>query len=194
MQDDSSAHCSSGLVIRRATHADVAGIRSVLYSVRSEYGVLSDQGADDPELDDFESSFFGRGGYFEVVEDSRGRILGCAGLYPLNQQRAEVCKMYLIKAARGHGLGKRLLNDLLEAARRNGFREVWLETNRLLTEASPCTGSTVSSPSNRTTCCLDATKPSSCASTAPMTDAEILSAAPRSARFFDPATLFGTSL
>ncbi len=135
MQDDSSAHCSSGLVIRRATHADVAGIRSVLYSVRSEYGVLSDQGADDPELDDFESSFFGRGGYFEVVEDSRGRILGCAGLYPLNQQRAEVCKMYLIKAARGHGLGKRLLNDLLEAARRNGFREVWLETNRLLTEA-----------------------------------------------------------
>ena len=43
--------------------------------------------------------------------------------------------MYLEKPARGHGLGKRMLKDLLDAARRGGFREVWLETNLVLTEA-----------------------------------------------------------
>jgi putative acetyltransferase len=32
-------------------------------------------------------------------------------------------------------LGKRLLENLLAAARRGGFREVWLETNSVLTEA-----------------------------------------------------------
>ena len=43
--------------------------------------------------------------------------------------------MYIEKAARGLGLGRRLLDDLLAAARRGGFREVWLKTNSVLTEA-----------------------------------------------------------
>ena len=43
--------------------------------------------------------------------------------------------MYLEQSARGRGLGKRLLEDLLEAARKSGFREVWLETNSVLTKA-----------------------------------------------------------
>jgi putative acetyltransferase len=44
--------------------------------------------------------------------------------------------MYILKSARGRGLGKRLLEDLLEAARRGGFAEVWLETNSVLTVAT----------------------------------------------------------
>jgi putative acetyltransferase len=43
--------------------------------------------------------------------------------------------MYIEQSARGRGLGKRLLENLLAAARRSGFREVWLETNSVLTEA-----------------------------------------------------------
>jgi putative acetyltransferase len=44
--------------------------------------------------------------------------------------------MYILKSARGRGLGKRLLEDLLAAARRGGFAEVWLETNSTLTVAA----------------------------------------------------------
>ncbi len=65
----------------------------------------------------------------------RGESSGCAGLRPLNPCRVELCKMYLEKSARGQGLGKRLLDDLLAAARRSGFREVWLKTNSVLIEA-----------------------------------------------------------
>jgi putative acetyltransferase len=43
--------------------------------------------------------------------------------------------MYIEKPARGLGLGKRLVEDLLAAARRSGFREVWLKTNSVLIEA-----------------------------------------------------------
>jgi putative acetyltransferase len=123
------------LAIRRATNADIAAIRSVLLAVRTEYGVLSEVGANDPELDDLEISFFQGGGHFEVIEDASGRVVGCAGLYPLSRHRAELCKMYIEQSARGRGLGKRMLENLLDAARRSGFREVWLETNSVLTEA-----------------------------------------------------------
>jgi len=126
---------STNHTIRQATNADIPAIRAVLYAVRAEYGVLYELGADDPELDDLEASFFRGGGHFEVVEDAARRVVGCAGLYPLDERRVELCKMYIERSARGHGLGKRLLENLLAAARRNGFQEVWLETNSTLTEA-----------------------------------------------------------
>jgi putative acetyltransferase len=108
----------------------------VLLAVRGEYGVIDESGASDGDLDDLDRNYFSRGGAFEVVEDRREkRIVGCAGLLPLNRCRAELCKMYLEKSARGNGLGKRLLENLLSAARQSGFAEVWLETNSALTEA-----------------------------------------------------------
>jgi hypothetical protein len=66
--------------IRRATPDDVPAIRSVLYAVRQEYGVLWEIGANDVELDDLEGSYFQRGGHFEVIENPAQRIVGCAGL------------------------------------------------------------------------------------------------------------------
>jgi putative acetyltransferase len=115
--------------IRRATSHDVPAIRSVLYAVRQEYGVLWELGANDPELGDLEENYFRRGGHFEVIEDAAQRIVGCAGLYPLTPRRVELCKMYLERSARGRGLGRRLLENMLAVARQNGFVEVWLETS-----------------------------------------------------------------
>ena len=124
-----------GFSMRTAIQDDVPAIRAVLLSVRSEYGVLGKHGANDTDLDDLKINYSQGGGCFEVVEDARKRIVGCAGLRPLNRCRVELCKMYIEISARGLGLGKRLLEDLLAAARRSGFREVWLNTNSVLTEA-----------------------------------------------------------
>ena len=63
------------------------------------------------------------------------RIVGPRGTYPLDPRRAELCKMYIEKSARGQGLGRQLLLDLPAAARRGGFQEVWLKTNSALIEA-----------------------------------------------------------
>ena len=121
--------------IRCATPDDVPGIRSVLCSVRREYGVLWEIGANDAELDDLEGSYFRRGGHFEVVENMAQRIVGCAGLYPLTARRAELGKMYIEFSARGRGLGRQLLENMLVVARQNGFFEVWLETSSSLSGA-----------------------------------------------------------
>jgi putative acetyltransferase len=123
--------------IRLATNHDLPAIRGVLLSVRSEFGVVDETDVSDTDLDDLEENYLGRGGVFKVVEDRRSsRLVGCAGLLPLTERRAELCKMYILKSARGQGCGKRLLEDLLEAARRGGFAEVWLETNSVLTVAT----------------------------------------------------------
>jgi len=124
-----------GFSIRQAAEDDVPAIRAVLSCVRSEYGVIGAMGANDADLDNLEINYFRGGGCFEVVEDAAHRVVGCAGLRPMSSSRAELCKMYLEKSARGRGLGKRLLEDLLAAARRSGFREVWLQTNSVLVEA-----------------------------------------------------------
>jgi N-acetylglutamate synthase-like GNAT family acetyltransferase len=121
--------------IRAATPEDVPAIRAVLHSVREEYQVLCEIGSSDLELDDLERNYFARGGSFEVLEDACHRIVGCAGLYPLSEQRAELGKMYLLPQARGRGLGRQLLENMLDAARRSGFREVWIETNSSLSDA-----------------------------------------------------------
>jgi putative acetyltransferase len=128
-------HAPLGFSIRLATNNDIRAIRSVLLSVRSEYGVLGEIAANDADLDDLDACYFRQGGHFEVVEDAQRQIVGCVGLYPRSQHRAELCKMYLEKSARGRGLGRRLLENVLRAARRGGFSEVWLETNSVLTEA-----------------------------------------------------------
>ena len=80
-----------------------------------------------------------RGGYFRVVEIPnpipQERIVGCMGLYPLNQTDIELRKMYLLPIARGQGIGRRLLNDAIDEARRRGFRHLRLETASVLHEA-----------------------------------------------------------
>jgi putative acetyltransferase len=135
VQPNTEVKMPPGFSVRRAANDDIAAVRAILLCVRSEYGVLGEIGANDADLDDLEVNYFRGGGCFEVVEDGTRRIVGCAGLLPLNPCRAELCKMYIEKSARGLGLGRRLLQDLLAAARSSGFREVWLETNSVLTEA-----------------------------------------------------------
>ena len=124
-----------GFSMRLAIKDDIPAIRAVLFSVRSEYGVIGESGPNDADLNDLEINYCRGGGCFEVVEDATKRIVGCAGLRPLNPSRVELCKMYIEKSARGKGLGKRLLEDLLAAARQGGFQEVWLKTNSVLIEA-----------------------------------------------------------
>lgn len=70
-----------------------------------------------------------RSAYF-VVEEG-GTVIGGAGIAPLAGGDADTCelrKMYFLPAARGRGLGARMLRRCLETARALGFRRCYLET------------------------------------------------------------------
>ncbi len=121
--------------LRPATNEDCEAIRSLVYAVLEEYGLKPDPACTDADLDDIERSYFARGGTFRVLEQEDGSIVGAYGLYPLEDQTCELRKMYLNKACRGQGFGKRLLEDALATARELGFTTMTLETASVLKEA-----------------------------------------------------------
>jgi putative acetyltransferase len=121
--------------LRRATNADCEPVRTLVFTVLDEYGLKPDPDGTDADLDDIERSYFARGGTFCVLEDQDGSIVGAYGLYPTTDRACELRKMYLRRTHRGRGLGKRLLEDALNAAGRLGFTTVTLETASVLKEA-----------------------------------------------------------
>ena len=64
-----------------------------------------------------------------------GEPVGCGALKLHDDEPAEIKRMWVDPSARGLGLGRRLLEELEERARRRGATMVRLETNRSLTEA-----------------------------------------------------------
>jgi GNAT superfamily N-acetyltransferase len=74
-------------------------------------------------------------GTFLVVRDDHGEAIGCGGVKLLDEDTAEIKRMWLAPAARGKGAGAQLLQTLEDAARDLGATEARLDTNRLLTAA-----------------------------------------------------------
>ena len=68
----------------------------------------------------------------------QGTLLGGGGIYPtegLPESTCELVKMYLLPAARGRGLGKRIIDQCLIKAQEYGFKNVYLETMPELQQA-----------------------------------------------------------
>ena len=65
------------------------------------------------------------------VLEVNGRILGCAGIAPLDHYDGLVCelqKMYFLEEARGKGYGEKMMQVCLQKAREFGFEQCYLET------------------------------------------------------------------
>lgn len=70
-----------------------------------------------------------------LVARLREDPIGCGGLRLHGSESAEIRRMWVAPSARGLGLGRRILSELEEHARRRGVRVVRLVTNRTLREA-----------------------------------------------------------
>jgi DNA-binding MarR family transcriptional regulator/GNAT superfamily N-acetyltransferase len=70
-----------------------------------------------------------------LIARLRGEPIGCGGL-KLHGDWAEVKRMWIAPAARGIGVGRRMLNELELHARERGVEVLRLETNRALREAA----------------------------------------------------------
>jgi ribosomal protein S18 acetylase RimI-like enzyme len=80
-------------------------------------------------------------GVFLVVEEDSGDVIGCGGVRRIDprpgsdEPRYEVKHLWLAPAARGHGVGRRLLDELEGRAVGFGARELVLDTNASLEAA-----------------------------------------------------------
>ena len=115
------------------SHAEQA--KTIIFSVLEEYGLIPDN----PELDidsDLENiEHWYRDGYFGLIINNLDETVGTFALYKINNQTAEIRKMYLLPKARKKGIGKWMLTFLTAKAKEMGFRKVQLLTASPLLEA-----------------------------------------------------------
>jgi putative acetyltransferase len=57
-----------------------------------------------------------------------GRVVGIGGLRELDAAHGEIKSMHTVDEARGHGVGRAMVEHLLATARQRGYRRVSLET------------------------------------------------------------------
>jgi GNAT superfamily N-acetyltransferase len=74
-------------------------------------------------------------GVFVVTRADDGRAVACGGICRFDAARAELKRMYVAPAARGTGLGRRMLEALEDEARRLGYTGIVLETGDRQPEA-----------------------------------------------------------
>ncbi len=124
--------------LRPITPADNKQIASIIRTVMPEFGANGAGFAiHDKEVDDIYGAYAGpRCAYF-VCED-KGLIVGGGGIAPLlggDMNTCELKKMYFLAAARGKGLGQKLLKKCLASAKELGYRYCYLETFNTMTSA-----------------------------------------------------------
>ena len=132
----SSKLTDTELKIRPATNTDCQRVQDLVFGVLAEYGLSPDVEGIDRDLTDIEGHYTSRGGIFELIETTDGRLLGTAALYPVDEQTLELRKMYFDPELRGRGWGSLMLRRLIDRSRELGFKRIYLETASVLTEAT----------------------------------------------------------
>lgn len=121
--------------IRPATNADCERVQKLVFGILREYDLEPDFEGTDRDIADIEAHYTNRGGVFEIIEDAQGNLLGTCGLYPMSDETIELRKMYFDKTLRGRGVGKQMLQRMIETAREKGYKKIYLETAKVLKEA-----------------------------------------------------------
>jgi putative acetyltransferase len=126
------------LEIRPIAPADDPAVASIIRAVMPEFGAQGPGFAiNDPEVD-WMSRAYGVPGASYLVVDRGGVVVGGGGFAPLAGGEPGVCelrKMYFLPAARGAGVGRRLLTRLLDDAAAAGYHTCYLETLQNMTAA-----------------------------------------------------------
>ena len=117
--------------VAKNAHGKIAS--EIIFSVLNEYGIGGFTHHSDDSLNEIEQSF--AGGFFGLIKNEAEEIVGTFGLYKLSETNCEIRKMYLLPKARGNGLGKWMVNFLIEKAKKLGYQKIELDTASVLLEA-----------------------------------------------------------
>lgn len=126
------------IIIRNILPEDNSALAKIVRDTLAEFGANHPGTVYyDPTTDAlFELFQKERAQYFVALLDNE--IAGGGGIYPTEGLPADTCelvKMYLIPKSRGIGLGKTLIKKCIEAAKKNGYKKIYLETMPELEQA-----------------------------------------------------------
>lgn len=136
-----AAHATVAAVItvRLVDRADVPVVVEHVTAVLAEFGLAFGVGSEtDEAVRALPSSYVDHGGAFWVAHDhdgDRSALLGTCGVFPVAPRTYELRKMYLAAAARGRGVGTRLLEEAVAWAKARGGERMVLDTTEAMTAA-----------------------------------------------------------
>lgn len=123
------------MIIRKITEADNLAVGNLVQVVLMEMGAPKVGTAyADPFLFDLFSVYNEPKSVYYVIENEN-RIVGGAGIGPLENDVCELQKMYFLPETRGLGLGKKLMEICLSDAKSFGYESCYLETMHYMTDA-----------------------------------------------------------
>lgn len=126
--------------IRKITSADDSKIAGIIRANLKAYHLdIPGTAYFDPELDSLSAYYNAepdKRAYF-IAEDDDGSVIGGVGIAEFSgmESCAEIQKLYLSDAAKGRGMGRKLLEYAQESAKRMGFKRLYLETHSSLKAA-----------------------------------------------------------
>lgn len=125
-----------GFLIRDWQKRDRNSAANVIKKVLEEYSLPWQPEGADRDVIEVESAYLQIEGEFWVVE-AQSKIVGTAAYYPITKgnKAVEIRKMYLLPEVRRKGLGRYLLKQLEATISQKDFKEIWIETASILTEA-----------------------------------------------------------
>jgi putative acetyltransferase len=123
---------SRHLAIREFEPGDEASFRKLNEEWITRYFRI--EAKDKEALADPQSSILASGGRI-FFATSQGQRVGCCALLRRSADEFEVAKMAVAPLFQGSGVGRKLLEAVVEAARAAGVRRLYLETNHILTPA-----------------------------------------------------------
>lgn len=126
---------TAGLVEVNAEDPTSEGAQFCIQSYYAELGSRFDGGFDPGAALPVDSTDLVEPAGLLLVGRLRGEPIGCGGLKMHGDDPAEIKRLWVAPAARGLGVGRRLLKELETQARQRGVEIVRLDTNRHLHEA-----------------------------------------------------------
>lgn len=127
------------LFIRPIAAEDNVAMARIIREVMTAYGAVGDGfSINDPEVDQMYDYYLAPGCAYFVLSDAQSQVLGGGGIGPLvggDPATCELKKMYFLPSVRGRGMGQKMVDHLLNAAKNLGYKTCYLETLERMTEA-----------------------------------------------------------
>lgn len=125
-------------VIRKIEKRDNQAVAELIRAVFDEMDIPKVGTAyEDPYLDLMFEEYSKPKSVYYVVE-SNGKIVGAAGVAPLENEAESICelqKMYFAPETRGLGIGSQMMDKCLRSAKEFGFEKCYLETMPFMHDA-----------------------------------------------------------
>lgn len=119
------------LTLRPIEKKDNAAMAQIIRQVMTEFGCVGPgYSIEDAEVDEMYQNY-NRPGHIYLVIEKGGKIIGGGGIGTLVGQNESICelkKMYFYPEARGQGMGRKMVETLLEKAKNLGYQQCYLET------------------------------------------------------------------